>query len=357
MQQINDLKIEIKIQIIFLSIIVIFLIPIIIFPQSFASDLSEDAEDEIEDAQEEIDEVQEEIDEEKADGKNTILAEAKLVEAQTKLNDAQTQFDLGNFENAIELAEQADDLAEEAEDLIGKIPPVKVTICHNEKNTITISLNALQAHLDHGDTEGVCVEPEPEKKVNGGGSGDSQHKTRPTMALSWINFKRIIDDAITFNGFVIDADTHNTDFLKQITRIEEPNNISSKVLAEKGLILTEYLFGCKYVGDTVCQGGFYIKFDRHLIVEDIIPIDDMGKSDNVIVRDVSASARKVDCINGLPIQCVLVEAEFTFIKMLDDNTIFAVQNIDSKRRYSFNWFNQGIEVLGIDLSTLTWIAK
>ncbi len=333
-----------------------FLILIIIFPQSFANDLSEDAEDEIEDAQEEIDEVQEEIDEEKADGKNTILAEAKLAEAQTKLNDAQTQFDLGNFEDAIELAEEADDLAEDAEDLIGK-----VTVCHNEKNTITISENALQAHLNHGDTEGACVEPEPEpepeKKVSGGGSGDSKHKTRPTMALSWINFKRIIDDAITFNGFVIDADNFDTDFLKQITRIEEPNNISSKVLAEKGLILTEYLFGCKYVGDTLCQGGFYIKFDRDLIVEDIIMTDGMGKTDDVIVRDVSASARKVDCIDGSPIQCVLVEAEFTFIKLLDDNTIFAVQNIDSKKRYSFNWFNEGIEVLGIDLSSLIWVQK
>lgn len=232
--------------------------------------------------------------------------------------------------------------------------PTKITICHNEKNTLLIPEKALQPHLDHGDTVGACKEPEPQRK--GGGSGDSGHKTRPTMALSWINFKRIIDDAITFNGFVIDADNHNTDFLKQITRIEEPNNISSKVLAEKGLILTEYLFGCKYVGDTVCQGGFYIKFDRHLIVEDIILIDDMGKSDNVIVRDVSASARKVDCIDGSQIQCVLVDAEFTFIKLLDDNTIFAVQNIDSKRRYSFNWFNEGIEVLDIDL-TLTWIPK
>ncbi len=327
-----------------------FLILIFIFPQSFANDLSDDAEDEIEDAQEEIDEVQEEIDEEKADGKNTVHAEAKLAEAQTKLNDAQTQFDLGNFEDAIELAEQADDLAEDAEDLIGK-----VTICHNEKNTITISENALQAHLNHGDTEGVCVEPEPEKKAGGG--GDSKHKTRPTMGFSWINFKRIIDDAITFNGFVIDADNFDTDFLKQITRIDEPNNISSKVLAEKGLILTEYLFGCKYVGDTVCQGGFYIKFDRDLIVEDIILTDDMGKSDNLIVRDVSANARKIDCIDGSPIQCVLVEAEFTFIKMLDDNTIFAVQNIDSNRRYSFNWFNEGIEVLDIDLSSLTWISN
>ena len=32
----------------------------------------------------------------------------------------------------------------------------KVTICHKGKNTITISINALPAHLDHGDTVGPC---------------------------------------------------------------------------------------------------------------------------------------------------------------------------------------------------------
>ena len=34
--------------------------------------------------------------------------------------------------------------------------PNKVTICHKEKNTITISVNAVDAHLAHGDTIGTC---------------------------------------------------------------------------------------------------------------------------------------------------------------------------------------------------------
>lgn len=33
----------------------------------------------------------------------------------------------------------------------------KVTICHNGKNTITVSTNAVQKHIDkHGDTFGPC---------------------------------------------------------------------------------------------------------------------------------------------------------------------------------------------------------
>ena len=34
----------------------------------------------------------------------------------------------------------------------------KVTLCHKGKNTITISANALPAHLNHGDTRGTCSE-------------------------------------------------------------------------------------------------------------------------------------------------------------------------------------------------------
>ena len=37
-----------------------------------------------------------------------------------------------------------------------KIDQDKITICHKGKNSISISINALQAHLDHGDTVGAC---------------------------------------------------------------------------------------------------------------------------------------------------------------------------------------------------------
>ena len=34
----------------------------------------------------------------------------------------------------------------------------KITICHKGKNTITISVNALHPHLNHGDTRGKCLD-------------------------------------------------------------------------------------------------------------------------------------------------------------------------------------------------------
>lgn len=39
----------------------------------------------------------------------------------------------------------------------------KVTICHKQKNTLSVDFHAVKAHLKHGDTLGACVEQEPEK--------------------------------------------------------------------------------------------------------------------------------------------------------------------------------------------------
>ena len=36
----------------------------------------------------------------------------------------------------------------------------KVIVCHKEKKSLRISENALQAHLNHGDTEGQCDDTE-----------------------------------------------------------------------------------------------------------------------------------------------------------------------------------------------------
>ena len=38
----------------------------------------------------------------------------------------------------------------------------KVTICHKDKNTLTVAAPAVKAHLNHGDTLGTCSPGSPE---------------------------------------------------------------------------------------------------------------------------------------------------------------------------------------------------
>jgi hypothetical protein len=56
-------------------------------------------------------------------------------------------------------------------------PGTKVTLCHKGKNTITVSQNALKAHLAHGDTVGPCKDVKT--KNNGKHEGEAQHAPNP----------------------------------------------------------------------------------------------------------------------------------------------------------------------------------
>lgn len=60
----------------------------------------------------------------------------------------------------------------------------KVTICHKGKNTLSISKNALQAHLNHGDTEGAC----------GNSSGDSGTDAKLTIEPTSHDFGSVTID-------------------------------------------------------------------------------------------------------------------------------------------------------------------
>src|SRR5262245_36372611 len=53
----------------------------------------------------------------------------------------------------------------------------KITICHEGRNTITISANAWPAHKKHGDTLGPC--PQAKKKNRGRHNGSQNHAPNP----------------------------------------------------------------------------------------------------------------------------------------------------------------------------------
>ncbi len=124
-------------------------------------DDADDALEAIEKAQDKIDEATEEADKDSANFDLTTVYE-KIAEAEAKLQEAQDAYDNGDYEAAIDLAQEAKELAEEAIELLEDIldpgddnSDKKITICHKGHN-ITISINALNAHLNHGDSVGDC---------------------------------------------------------------------------------------------------------------------------------------------------------------------------------------------------------
>jgi hypothetical protein len=50
-------------------------------------------------------------------------------------------------------------------------PDGKVTVCHKGKHTIEISAEAVEAHLDHGDTLGACDRSDEKQHKHKKGKG------------------------------------------------------------------------------------------------------------------------------------------------------------------------------------------
>jgi len=55
----------------------------------------------------------------------------------------------------------------------------KVTICHKGKNTLSIAESALQAHLNHGDTEGACQAQQTQEKQQNSSQKTNGAKEKP----------------------------------------------------------------------------------------------------------------------------------------------------------------------------------
>lgn len=63
----------------------------------------------------------------------------------------------------------------------------KVEVCHDGK-TLSISVNALEAHLAHGDTEGPCPEDEDTSDMDGYDSNNEDHRNYKRYWNSWLIF-------------------------------------------------------------------------------------------------------------------------------------------------------------------------
>lgn len=121
-----------------------------------------EAEDAIADAEEEIATAEEVIEQAKTDGKEVSLSEKTLADAEVYLGKAKTAFEAEDYEKAEQFADKAEDLAKMARmKYLGKTADdisddKKVYICHSNEKTLQVSVDSLQAHLDHGDTKGKC---------------------------------------------------------------------------------------------------------------------------------------------------------------------------------------------------------
>lgn len=184
---------------------------------------------------------------------------------------------------------------------------------------------------------------------NTGGSSDNEHKSRPTFGIDEKTFAQKVDYGLTINeeAFVVD-DNFWTEIPMQNLNVGESQNFTSKIFAPHQLNVMEFLFGIPEVGKwDKAEASVALTFDNAGTFQAITWNDDFN-----LINQTSFSFSERDAFCGpddLVEQCKQVSIELEF-KESPIGKVLALQAIDSKRRSSVLYFNDGITVHGESLN-------
>jgi hypothetical protein len=184
---------------------------------------------------------------------------------------------------------------------------------------------------------------------NTGGSSDNEHKSRPTFGIDEKTFAQKVDYGLTINEvqFAVD-DNFWTEIPMQNLNVGETQNFTSKIFAPHQLNVMEFLFGIPEVGKwNKAEASVALTFDYAGTFQGITWNDDYN-----LINQTSFSFSERDAFCGpddLVEQCKQVSIELEF-KESPIGKVLALQAIDSKRRSSVLYFNDGITVHGESLN-------
>jgi hypothetical protein len=188
------------------------------------------------------------------------------------------------------------------------------------------------------------------KSITIGKSGDSpEHHTRPTFGLDHSNNQNVVDQGfrINENTFSI-KDNFHTPFAEQSVVIGEVNSFESKIYAEKGLRVQEFLFGIPQVGDAhLAELGVEVWLNHDGNIQQVKAVQ---KSNVIDESSIIATHEKSKCkTSDSNEKCDLVKVSMMFLEPLKDK-VMALKAIDFKNRYQITYLNEGVNVIGESLN-------
>jgi len=218
--------------------------------------------------------------------------------------------------------------------------------------------NAVIAIGAHGDATGGAlsgaihlfyVTRASDSITRGGGDSDHEHMSRPTFGIDEKSFAQKVDFGLTINdeAFAVD-DNYWTQIPMQNLTVGVTQNFTSKLFAPHQLNVMEFLFGIPEVGKwNKAEASVALTFDYAGDFEGIT-----WNNDYNLINQTSFtfSERDAFCMPEDTVeQCIQVSIELEF-KESPIGKVLALQAIDSKRRSSILYFNDGITFFGESLN-------
>ena len=182
-----------------------------------------------------------------------------------------------------------------------------------------------------------------------GGDSDGEHKSRPTFGIDHkTNFIKV-DYGLTINEVPFEVDDNYwTEIPMQNLTVGVPQNFTSKIFAPHQLNVMEFLFGIKEVGKWQdAEASVALTFSYGGDFEGVT-----WNNGQQLINQTSLSFSHKDafCLPDDTVeQCKQVSIELEF-KESPIGKVLALQAIDSKRRSSVLYFNDGVTVFGESLN-------
>ena len=188
---------------------------------------------------------------------------------------------------------------------------------------------------------------------NSGGSSNNWKK-KPTFGQSWeISSSQLVTDGFTFNGHTLDiTDNWHTDFTRTSSIIGETNSVNMKAYAADGFSYVTLSLGVPEIGEVSdAETDIILMLNRNYDNPndyDITEIIHEQKESLVDESQTTAAVNKAECNPGSDIQCYSFDIDFKVNAPLKSD-VLAISAVDSKRRSTVTYVNEGVEFTGQSL--------
>ena len=188
---------------------------------------------------------------------------------------------------------------------------------------------------------------------NSGGSSNNWKK-KPTFGQSWeISSSQLVTDGFTFNGHTLDiTDNWHTDFTRTSSIIGETNSVNMKAYAADGFSYVTLSLGVPEIGEVSdAETDIILMLNRNYDNPndyDITEIIHEQKESLVDESQTTAAVSKAECNPGSDIQCYSFDIDFKVNAPLKSD-VLAISAVDSKRRSTVTYVNEGVEFTGQSL--------
>ncbi len=190
---------------------------------------------------------------------------------------------------------------------------------------------------------------------SGGGDDDTQWKTKPTFGKSYTTGQKIVDCGYSMDNVCRDVTDYHVDYKRNTIETDSLHDFALTAYAQNGLRSFNIGFGLPGIGSPLnaAEAQINVNLIRDYSINSTYMIDSVEYSNEnrVIGEDATFEISRVQCLptdkNEL---CVRLSIDGVLFRETLYDEPFAINALDSKRRGTTHYMNEGLLVYGDSLN-------